>query len=332
MKPTDSTPLLSSASRPTILIVDDDEAIQDLVNIYTQEQGFQTRSCPSAETALEDMRKFFCPIVITDVQMPGMGGLSLCRKLRAGKWPGYVYIIVMTGHDQEDGVIQALDAGADDYLDKGAPPAELRARLRVAERIVTLEQRLRRTLESKARQAASDPLTGLPNRRTFDRRLNAEFKRARRFGEPISVLLIDADHFKQVNDQYGHHVGDEVLRRLAATLRENLPREYDVLARIGGEEFATVLPHTSRDDAAVVAERLRAAIESTPFATAAGTLRVTVSIGIGSLSNRVSMEPQTTLDVLDEADRGLYESKRLGRNQVTVAPATEPRTLLEVSS
>lgn len=332
MKPTDSIPLLSSASRPTLLIVDDDEAIQDLINIYTQEQGFQSRSCPSAETALEELRKFFCPIVITDVQMPGMGGLWLCRKLRAGKWPGYVYIIVMTGHDQEDGVVEALDAGADDYLHKGSPPAELRARLRVAERIVTLEQRLRRTLESKARQAASDPLTGLPNRRTFDRRLNAEFKRARRFGEPISVLLIDADHFKQVNDQYGHHVGDEVLRRLAATLREHLPREYDVLARVGGEEFATILPHTNREDAAIVAERLRAAIESTPFATAAGKLSVTVSIGIGSLSNRVSMEPQTTLDVLDEADRGLYESKRLGRNQVTVAPATEPRTLLEVSS
>ncbi|WP_129645211.1 diguanylate cyclase [Peristeroidobacter agariperforans] len=332
MKPTDPIPLLNPASRPTILIVDDDEAIQDLVNIYTQEQGFQTRSCPSAETALEDMRKFFCPIVITDVQMPGMGGLSLCRKLRAGKWPGYVYIIVMTGHDQEDGVVEALDAGGDDYLHKGAPPAELRARLRVAERIVTLEQRLRRTLESKARQAASDPLTGLPNRRTFDRRLNAEFKRARRFAEPISVLLIDADHFKQVNDQYGHHVGDEVLRRLATTLRENLPREYDVLARIGGEEFAAILPHTSRDDAAIAGERLRAAIESTPFVTAAGRLSITVSIGIGSLSNRISMEPQTTLDVLDEADRGLYESKRLGRNQVTATPATEPRTLLEVSS
>lgn len=331
MKSTDSIPLLSS-SRPTILIVDDDEAIQDLVNLYTQEQGFQTRSCPSAEAALEDMRKFFCPIVITDVQMPGMGGLSLCRKLRTSKWPGYVYIIVMTGHDQEDGVVEALDAGADDYLHKGAPPAELRARLRVAERIVTLEQRLRRTLESKARQAASDPLTSLPNRRTFDRRLNAEFKRARRFAEPVSVLLIDADHFKQVNDQYGHQVGDEVLRRLAATLRESLPREYDVLARIGGEEFATILPHTSREDAAIVAERLRAAIEGASFPTAAGNLSITVSIGIGSLSNRVSTEPQTTLDVLDEADRGLYESKRLGRNQVTVAPVTEPRTLLEVSS
>jgi diguanylate cyclase (GGDEF)-like protein len=332
MKPTDSTPLLHPASRPTILIVDDDEAIQELVNIYTLEQGFQTRSCPSAESALEEMRKSFCPIVITDVQMPGMGGLSLCRKLRHGKWPGYVYIIVMTGHDQEDGVVEALDAGADDYLHKGAPPAELWARLRVAERIVTLEQRLRRTLESKARQAASDALTGLPNRRTFDRRLNAEFKRARRFGEPVSVLLIDADHFKQVNDQYGHHVGDEVLRRLAVTLRENLPREYDVIARIGGEEFAALLPHTSRDDAAIVAERLRSAIESTPITTAAGKLNITISVGVGSLLTRISMEAQTTLDVLDEADRALYESKRLGRNRVTSAPAAEPRTLIELSS
>jgi two-component system, cell cycle response regulator len=329
MKPTDPIPLLSS-SPPTILIVDDDEAIQDLVNIYTREQGFLTRSSVSAEAALEDMRRYFCPIVITDVRMPGMGGLSLCRKLRTGKWPGYVYIIVMTGDDQDDGVIEALDAGADDYLHKGAPPAELRARLRVAERIVTLEQRLRRTLESKARQAASDPLTGLSNRRTFDQRLNAEFKRARRFAESVSVLLIDADNFKQVNDQYGHQVGDEVLRRLAATLRESLPREYDVLARVGGEEFATILPHTSRENAAIVAERLRAAIESASFPTAAGMLSITISIGVGSLSNRLRAEPQTTLDVLDEADRGLYESKRLGRNQVTALPATEPRTLLEM--
>ncbi|WP_116813397.1 diguanylate cyclase [Steroidobacter cummioxidans] len=330
MKPTDSIPLLNAASRPTILIVDDDETIQELVNLYTQEYGFQTRPCASAEAALEEMRRSFCPIVITDVQMPGMGGLSLCRKLRHGKWPGYVYVIVMTGHDVEDGVIEALDAGADDYLHKNAQPAELRARLRVAERIVTLEQRLRRTLESKARQAASDPLTDLPNRRTFDRRLNAEFKRARRFAESVSVLLIDADHFKQVNDEYGHQVGDEVLRHLAVTLREHLPREYDVLARIGGEEFAAILPHTSREDAGVVAERLRAAIESSPFPTTAGKLNITVSIGVGSLSNRLNTEPQTTLDVLDEADRGLYESKRLGRNQVTVAPAAEPRTLLEV--
>jgi diguanylate cyclase (GGDEF)-like protein len=331
MKPTDSIPLLNPASRPTILIVDDDEAIQELVNIYTLEQGFQTRSCPSGEAALEEMRKSFCSIVITDVQMPGMGGLSLCRRLRAGKWPGYVYIIVMTGHDQEDGVVDALEAGADDYLHKGSPPAELHARLRVAERIVTLEQRLRRTLESKARQAAADSLTGLPNRRTFDRRLNAEFKRARRFSEPISVLLIDADHFKQVNDQYGHQVGDEVLRRLAATLRENLPREYDVIARIGGEEFAALLPHTSRDDAVFVAERLRSAIESSPIPTSAGKLDVTISVGVGSLLNRANTEPQTTLDVLDEADRSLYESKRLGRNRVTSAPAAEPRTLIELS-
>jgi diguanylate cyclase (GGDEF)-like protein len=332
MKPTDSTPLLSSASRPTIMIVDDDEAIQELVNIYTLEQGFQTRSCASAEAALEEMRRSFCPIVITDVQMPGMGGLSLCRRLRHGKWPGYVYIIVMTGHDQQDGVIEALDAGADDYLHKGSPPAELHARLRVAERIVTLEQRLRRTLESKAREAASDALTSLPNRRTFDRRLNAEFKRARRFAEPISVLLIDADHFKQVNDQYGHQVGDEVLRGLAITLRENLPREYDVIARIGGEEFATILPHTSREDAALVAERLRAAVDRSAIATAAGLLNITVSVGVGSLLNRVSTEPQTTLDVLDEADRALYESKRLGRNRVTSIPGAEPRTLLELSN
>lgn len=331
MKSTESIPLLSVATRPAVLIVDDDDATQELVNIYTEERGFEARRCDSAETALEEMRRSFCPIVITDVQMPGMGGLSLCRKLRDNKWPGYVYIVVMTGGDQEDGWVDAFDAGADDYLRKSAPPAELHARLRVAERIVTLEQRLRRTLESKARQAASDALTSLPNRRTFDRRLNAEFKRARRFCEPISVLLIDADHFKQVNDQHGHHVGDEVLRRLATTLRDDLPREYDVLARIGGEEFAAILPHTDRDAAVLVAERLRDAVMKSPIPTTAGRLDVTVSIGVGSLSHRAT-EPQTTLDVLDEADRCLYESKRLGRNRVSALPSAEPRTLMEVSS
>ena len=331
MKSIQSIQPLALPARPTILLVDDDEAARELSSVYAQHLGYPTNACASAEVALKRMRDDFCPIVMTDLNMPGMGGLALCQELRARKWPGYVYIIVLTGQDHEHGLVAAFEAGADDYLRKGCQPAEMRARLQVAERIVTLEQRLRRSLENKARQAASDSLTGLPNRRAFDKQFNAEFKRARRFGEALSLLLIDVDHFKSINDQHGHLIGDEALRRLATILRGHLPREFDILARCGGEEFAAVLPHTDRESAIVIAERLRAGLASEPIMTASGPLPITVSIGIGSLSNRPSTDQPTTHDVFDEADRCLYESKRLGRNRVTARPPAEPRRLNEAS-
>jgi diguanylate cyclase (GGDEF)-like protein len=330
MSAMETTQLLTLPSRPAILLVDDDEATRNLVSTFAEQQGHSVHVCNRAEEALKRLREHFCPIVITDLNMPGMSGLELCRELRARKWPGYTYIVVLTG-DHEYGTIAALEAGADDCLRKDAPPAELKARLRVAERIVTLEHRLRRTLEARARQAATDALTSLPNRRAFDRQFNAEFKRARRFGEALSVLLIDVDHFKQINDQHGHLVGDDVLRALALTLRTNLPRQFDTLARFGGEEFAIVLPQTNRDAALLVAERLRTAVESTAIQTSAGPRMITVSIGIGHFATRVSPDPLTTHDLLDEADRCLYESKRQGRNRVTACPPAEPRSLADAS-
>lgn len=326
----DTTQLLAMPTRPAILLVDEDESARNLVALYAQQQGYVTHGCGSAEVALKRLRENFCPIVITNLNVPGMGGLALCRELRARKWPGYIYIVMLTG-DHAQGVLTALEAGADDCLRKDSPPAELNARLRVAERIVTLEHRLRRTLEARARQAATDALTALPNRRAFDRQFNAEFKRARRFGEPLSVLLIDVDHFKHINDQHGHLVGDDVLRQLGATLRTDLPRQFDILARFGGEEFAVVLPHTDREAAVLVAERLRIAVETTSIQTAAGSLFITISIGIGHLSTRTNAEPLTTHDLLDEADRCLYESKRQGRNRVTAYPPPEPRSLADAS-
>lgn len=326
----ESTQLLTLPVRPAILLIDDDAATRNLVSTYAEQQGYVINNARTAEEALKRLRENFCPIVITDLNMPGMGGLEFCRELRTRKWPGYTYIVMLTG-DHEHGAIAALEAGADDCLRKDAPPAELKARLRVAERIVTLEHRLRRTLEARARQAATDALTGLPNRRAFDRQFNAEFKRARRFGEAISVLLIDVDHFKRINDEDGHLVGDDVLRHLASTLKARLPRQLDTLARFGGEEFVVVLPHTDREAAIRVGERLRAAVESTSIQTSAGERSITISIGIGSLGTRPGPEALTSLDVLDQADRCLYESKRQGRNRVTAYPPAEPRSLADAS-
>jgi diguanylate cyclase (GGDEF)-like protein len=323
MQATATTKLLAMLSRPTILLVENDEQTRDLITHHAVQEGLITHACSNAEIALHQMQETFHPIVITDIQMSGMGGLALCRKLRAGKFPGYVYIIVLTGHDHEPGVVEAFDAGADDYLCKGRPPAELLARLRAAERIVTLEHRLRRTLENKTRQAALDVLTGLPNRRAFNRQFNAEFKRALRFGEPLSLLLIDIDHFKNINDRFGHLMGDKVLRQVATILRSQLPREFDLLARIGGEEFAAALPHTDGAAAVVVAERLRSALSEHAVASAVGPLHITLSIGIACLSSRAGIKDPTTIDLLEEADHCLYQCKRQGRNRVMAGPSAQ---------
>jgi two-component system, cell cycle response regulator len=330
MSASETTQLLALPARPAVLLVDDDETSRELLMDLMGQEGFSARACDSAEAALVLFEEAFFPIVITDWLMPGMGGLKLCAELRSRALPSYVYVVVLTGFDQAHGAVQALQAGADDYLCKSASPAELQARLRVAERIVTLEQRLRRTLETKARQAASDGLTGLANRRAFDRQFNSDFKRARRFREDLSILLIDVDHFKQVNDRYGHMIGDQVLQQLAIRLRGGLPRDFDFLGRLGGEEFVVLLPHTERAGAALVGERLRDAVASQPISTSAAELQITVSIGVSSLLTNSVREQPTPEDLMDEADRCLYEAKRQGRNRVVSQPPVAPRSLAEL--
>lgn len=310
--------VVPTRSRPTILFVDDDAHALKSLTSRAHEQGYVTRMTQNTEDALQQLRNDFCPILVADAVVPTIGSLALCRELRARRWPGYIYTIVLLSPENDHGVVTVLDAGADDCLRKDAPTDELLARLRVAERILTLEFRLRRLLKSKARQAASDALTGLPNRRAFAHQIDAEGKRAHRYGGALSVLLIDVDHFKLINDRYGHLVGDEVLRHLAATLRRHLPRASDIVARFGGDEFAVVLPQTDGDAAVMVAERLRAAVACASITTNLGELSLTVSIGIGSSAPVcVDISQPTTLDLLEDADRALYESKREGRNRVT---------------
>lgn len=297
------------------------------VSAHIESHGFVTDTCTGAKTALILLRNSFYPIVIIDSQMPVTAGLDLCRKLRSRRFRGYIYIIFLSSENHVGSAISAIQAGADDCLAKECLPAQLLARLCVAERIVTLDHRLRRALKNAAREAASDVLTRLPNRRAFHRRLHSEIKRARRFGESLAVLLIDVDHFKQINDRFGHLVGDEVLRDLARTLRTHLPREFDFLARIGGEEFAAALPHTDRSAAHVVAERLRSAVAEHRVHTTAGEVRITISVGVASSCSDPGAAQLTMQGLLQEADCCLYASKRRGRNRVT-APAKDSYYLL----
>jgi two-component system cell cycle response regulator len=324
----DTTQLLVLPQRPAVLLVEDDPLASELLATLLSAEKVPFIEARSAEDALAIMQTRFFQIVITDVHMPGMDGLALCRELRAAKLPGYVYIIVMTG--ARANVIDALKAGADDYLDKGVSRAELMARLQTAERIVMLESRLRTMLDEQRRLAASDGLTGLPNRRAFAKQYNAEFKRAVRFHEDLAVVLLDIDYFKRINDRYGHGVGDEVLKQFAQRVSAALPRPFDFIARLGGEEFVALLPQTDLPGAVTVAERLRLAVANTPFQIGEHVVPATVSIGVSSLNERSGGDAVTPEDVLDVADQRLYASKESGRNRVTSALPSRPRSLTDV--
>lgn len=306
------------AVAPKVLIVDDDSLVRERLEQLVVAAGFHARSVSNGAAALAALRKDFSPIVITDRMMPDMDGLMLCQAIRGEEFDGYVYVLLLTAQDSESDILAGLDAGADDYLSKRASSAQLVARLRTAQRILALEHSLRAVIREKGRLATTDALTGANNRRYFNRHFNRELKRARRFGEALSLLMLDIDHFKRINDRYGHAAGDEVLQQFAQRIAECLPRDGDWYARLGGEEFAVALPLTSLAGAAVVAEKIRSRLSAVPMCTAGGTVSVTVSIGVSGLEAVAPADDATVEELLQSADRCLYEAKQAGRNRTVV--------------
>jgi diguanylate cyclase (GGDEF)-like protein len=308
---------------PRVLVVDDDEIAREHLGSVVAAAGYEVSVAASGAAALESLRREFSPIVILDLSMPGMDGLELCRAIRddAG-YPGYVYIMLCTAHDSEDEILAGLRAGADDYVSKRASGTQLIARLSTARRIIALEQSLKHVIEERRRMAMTDALTGAFNRRYFINHLRRELKRSRRAGGDLSLAVFDIDHFKHINDRFGHAAGDAVLVEFARRMKECLPRETDWFARLGGEEFAVVLTETPLSGARVVAESIRRAVGSSPVRTAAGTIEVTVSVGVSSLAvfgkDHERRDPVTVEQILRRADDCLYLSKRHGRDRVTI--------------
>ncbi|MFL6620665.1 MAG: diguanylate cyclase [Povalibacter sp.] len=304
---------------PRVLIVDDDPLIAEHLGLLVRQAGFEVLTVNSGAAALKTLQQEFAPIVISDRNMPDMDGLTLCRSIRAQHLDNYVYVMLLTVQDSEEDILSGLEAGADDYLSKRSSPAQLLARLRTAQRILTLERSLRSVIAQKNRLALTDPLTGAHNRRYFNRHLNREIRAAWRAESHLSVLALDIDHFKGVNDKHGHGVGDEVLQEFARRITQALPRQTDWLARLGGEEFAVVLPQTDLAGAKRVAEKLCSLVREAPLATSAGDLLITVSIGVSGLETLGGNEGVSVDTLLDRADECLYASKQQGRNRVTVA-------------
>jgi len=321
---------------PRVLLVDDDEIVIERQRDLITSAGYEVASVSSGAAALEALSTEFAPIVILDRNMPGMDGLELTRAIRSGtNYPGYVYIMLCTAHDSEDEILTGLNAGADDYLSKRASGTQLIARLATARRILTLEHSLKQVIEERRLMAMTDALTGAHNRRYFMSHLRREMKRARRFGGDFTLLAFDIDHFKHINDRYGHAAGDTVLVEFVRRIQNLLKREFDWCARLGGEEFAVVLPQTDLAGGEVVAEKIRRAVAAEPIATVAGSVEITVSVGVTGISVFADRDAATVEQILRRADDCLYISKRHGRDRVTVdgeveSASSELKTVLYV--
>lgn len=301
-----------------LLIADDDAVNRRLLQRMLEKWGYGVAACGDGEAAWRLLDDPDSPrLVLSDWMMPELNGIDLCRRIRTRDDDGYTYFILLTARDRRQDLIDGLKAGVDDFISKPFDPDELRYRLKIGERILDLETRI-------LRLAMTDPLTGVLNRRAFFQRGETELRRAEREHTGLGLIMTDIDHFKRVNDRYGHQVGDAVLQAVCRTLQEGL-RTYDFLGRFGGEEFIIALPNTGPVDAVRIAERLRAAVAATRSALPqeAEGLAVTASFGVGC-AHPAPEAPPVLDELISRVDEALYAAKRAGRNRVCpVSPGFE---------
>lgn len=324
-------PLLADTSPCSVLVVDDDDLVREELVALISEAGYDVRVAKSGAEALAVFDAEPCRIVLSDWEMPDMDGVALCRNIRGRRLPDYTYVLMLTVRRTKRDVVAGLNAGADDYVVKGAPPEELLARLAVGRRITGLEHSLRASSLENRRLAFTDSLTGAYNRRFLMKHLPREYERSRRHQHPLAVLVCDIDHFKLINDGYGHAAGDTVLQEITRRLTEAL-RSSDWVVRAGGEEFVVVLPETDLDGAGVVAEKLRAEIAAHPVTSGALVVPVKVSVGYSAVATDEELERFSFDELLRTADSRLHEAKLEGRNRCKGSGVTRSGTMPEDTS
>ena len=312
------------AERQKILVVDDSRTQLEWVQQALVREGFDVRTASDGKEAIRKVRTEPPDLVLLDMVLPDMDGLEVLRIVKARSDEHFIPVIILSVKADLDSKVAGLRIGADDFLAKPFAEAELLARCTAMLRIKRLQDELRITQKKLEEQSITDSLTGLRNRRFFDERLHEEFGRAQRYSDPVSLIMLDLDHFKRVNDRYGHQTGDLVLRESAELIRASL-RDPDIPARYGGEEFAVILPKTHVQGALAVAERVWRAIGSRVFrhglaegAAPAAEVRITVSIGVAFFPSK---DITTAPLLVKYADEALYQAKRSGRNSICLYQA-----------
>ncbi len=305
----------------TVLIAEDDVTSRAMLAAVLGKWGYDVVAVCDGAQAWETLLGPHPPhLVLLDWMMPGMDGPEVCRRIRQREEQGHeqagcTYVILLTARDAKQDVVCGIEAGADDYVVKPFDPGELRVRLRAGERIVELHDRLHAALASMRHQAMTDPLTSALNRRAILDRLDSEMSRTRRGGAGLWLSILDLDHFKQVNDQHGHLVGDAVISECARQMGAVI-RRYDLLGRWGGEEFLIIVPGHAGATAPAVFERVREAVAASQVPTADGPVGITASLGVVVWDGEEGVE-----SLLARADEMLYRAKTNGRNRVECQPA-----------
>jgi len=296
-----------------ILVAEDCELYRLQIEKILSKLGYEVVMAEDGQEAWRILQEQNSPrLAILDWLMPGMEGIEICRKLRDDPESPYRYVLLLTARDSKKDIVEGLESGADDYLTKPFHLEELKARLRVGERIIRLQDKLHEL-------ATHDPLTALWNRRAVLDILKREMERAGRHQSYVGVFIADLDHFKQINDTYGHQAGDAVLAEAARRMQEAI-RKYDSLGRYGGEEFLAVMPDSGSENTFKQAERIRKALAETPIRFQETDIRVTMSIGfVSSQSDREAGAEE----LIRFADGALYRAKSNGRNRVEAAIAME---------
>jgi len=305
-----------------ILIAEDDPAFRQLLEDTLARWGYDVVVSRDGNEACRVLQSENAPqLAILDWKMPGMEGIDICRAIRKNAEGYYHYIILLTSQQSDEDLVIGMEAGADDYIIKPFKYNELRVRLRAGRRIIELQNDLLAAREILRAKAAHDSLTGLLNHEEILGVLDRELARAERDGVCASIIMIDIDHFKKINDTYGHIAGDAVLR-LTARKMHSMMRAYDSIGRYGGEEFLVILPECCPECAVAFAERLRRCISSEKMDTTEGLIPVSISLGVAASNGEKRADGQT---LVRAADAALYKAKENGRNRVETASDDDTR-------
>lgn len=314
------------------LVIEDTATSQAVICHLLQRMGIQPVQARDGQSGIEGFERERPDLILLDIILPGIDGFEVARRIRAMEKPGeWTPIIFLTALTKDEDLERGIEAGGDDYLLKPVSEVVLGAKVRAMQRIIQMRYSLlvlTRKLDSANREltrlSAVDGLTGIANRRQFDEALSREWRRCLREREPLALLMVDVDFFKQYNDGYGHQEGDECLKVVAETLRVKLRRPADIVARYGGEEFAAILPDTGLEGAMLVAEAMRSAVQALGLPHEGSAFGVvTVSIGVAAFVPQLA---EGMPRLLSAADWALYEAKRQGRNGVQ---ATDPAYLAD---
>ncbi len=295
-----------------ILVAEDNRFFRRMLESHLARWGHDAVSCEDGDQALAHLRLATGPrVAVLDWEMPKIQGVDVCRTLRAMKDHHYVYVILLTAKSRKLDIVEGLKSGADDYIVKPFNPFELEVRLRAATRIVELQEKLQTALHRAEARARHDELTQILNRSAILEVLEKEVERSKRLRTPLGVIMADVDHFKKVNDSYGHLTGDRILKSVATVLKQGV-RIYDSVGRYGGDEFLVVLPNCGQEETLSLAERIRRTVRSTSYRLSERSFACTISLGVTALSEFEHVE---SAHMLHAADAALYEAKRKGRNR-----------------